>query len=356
MGHRVPSIDMKRTIDLRSDTVTLPTKRMLDAMHGAVLGDDGLDGDPTVRRLEALACTMLGKEAALLVASGTMGNLIAALVHSRRGGEALVDEDAHIARSEAGGVSHLAGLMCTRMRAHAGEMVLDEVQAAIRPCFTTHAQPTAMVVVETSHNHSGGRVPSIAYMAALQKLARTADVPVHMDGARIFNAALALQTDVASIAGFSDSVTFCLSKGLSAPMGAVLLGTRDFISQARTFRRMVGGGWRQGGCIAAAGVVALEDMPHRLTSDHNRAYTLWRNLHSTSTGLVDARPPQTNMVVVEVQKNRKHDVATAVDKLKRRGLLVRSRDQSSLRLVTHRHISDDDIAAATEIVLDCLAQ
>lgn len=247
----------------------------MEAMRSAPLGDDGLDGDPTVRQLEWLAAAMMGKDEALFVVSGTMGNLVASLTHACQGGEVIADAGAHIALSEAGGISRLAGLMCRSVPAYKGEMDLDIVESNLRSSHTRHGQPTAMVVVESSHNHAGGVVPSLAYMQALQALARMGNTQVHLDGARLFNAAASLCCDAKLIASYADSLTFCLSKGLSAPMGSILAGSSDFIAKARTYRRMVGGGLRQAGVVAAAGTVALQNMVGRLTDDHTTATTLW---------------------------------------------------------------------------------
>ncbi|GAA4324116.1 GntG family PLP-dependent aldolase [Pigmentiphaga soli] len=351
------SIAMDGVIDLRSDTVTLPTPAMIEAMRTARLGDDGLDRDPTVRELEELGAAMMGKEDALFVVSGTMGNLVASLSHAVRGAEAVVDEHAHIARSEGGGISRLAGLMCTRLPAPGGEMDLDQVRAALRSGYSRHGTPTAMVVVETSHNHAGGRVPSLAYMAGLRDAAGAAGVPVHIDGARIFNAALALGVQASAVAAAGDSVTFCLSKGLSAPMGSVLAGSKDFIARARAFRRMAGGGLRQAGCVAAAGLVALREMTARLAEDHRRAALLWSLLRDADPAWVGDAPPPTNIVMVDVGAARRpRDASAWVDALARAGVAVRARDARTLRLVTHRHIGDNECRAAAQALVSQLGE
>ncbi|MDX3906958.1 MAG: GntG family PLP-dependent aldolase [Pigmentiphaga sp.] len=330
-----------RRIDLRSDTVTQPTEAMREAMRTALVGDDGLDGDPTVRELEIMGAKAMGKEDALFVASGTMGNLIAALVHASRGGEALVDEHAHVARSEGGGISRLAGLMCTPVRSCDGMMDLDALAASMRDGYSRHGAPTAMVVVETSHNHAGGRALPLSYLEAVGQCARAAGAAVHLDGARIFNAAVAQGVPPAALAAFSDTVTFCLSKGLSAPMGSILAGSRDFVVRARSYRRMVGGGLRQAGCVAAAGVVALRDMVDRLAEDHRRAHALWASLRGQAPALVgDA--PDTNIVMVRAPS----DAVACAARLASRGILVRPRDADTLRIVTHRHIDDAAIRTA----------
>lgn len=336
-------------IDFRSDTVTLPTEAMMEAMRSAPLGDDGLDGDPTVRQLESLAATMLGKDEALFVVSGTMGNLVASLTHACQGGEVIVDAGAHIALSEAGGISRLAGLMCRSVPAHKGEMDLDIVASNLRPSHTRHGQPTAMVVVESSHNHAGGAVPSLAYMQALQALAREGNTQVHLDGARLFNAAASLGCDAKLIASYADSVTFCLSKGLSAPMGSILAGSSDFIAKARAYRRMVGGGLRQAGVVAAAGRVALEEMVDRLIDDHTTATTLWHHLREVFPDGVEPYPPATNIVCVDLRPLASRLSSSAcVERLASLGVLVRARDKNFLRFVTHRHIQAEHCRAAGE--------
>jgi len=342
-------------IDLRSDTVTLPTRKMLQAMASAPLGDDGLEGDPTVKALEAQAACLLGKQAGLFVASGTMGNLVASLVYADQGREALVDAGAHILLSEGGGISRLAGLICTPVPGRGAEMDLDILRTLVRPRAASSERATAMVVVETSHNHSGGRVPSLRYMKELHDLAAAAGIPVHIDGARIFNAAIALGADVASLVALGASVTFCLSKGLSAPMGSILAGSRDFVERARDFRRMVGGRLRQAGCVAAAGIVALDEMIPRMQEDHDHAAALWRLLNQELPALAGSNPPQTNILMLDLKHaRRKREAAAWVEELAHRGVLARARDADTLRLVTHRHIGPKDIATAAETLCDCL--
>ncbi|APD13401.1 threonine aldolase family protein [Pandoraea pulmonicola] len=337
-------------IDLRSDTVTRPTASMWEAMQSASLGDDTLEGDSTVRALEHLAATMTGKEEALFVVSGTMGNLIASLCHATRGGEAVIDAQAHMARSEAGGMSRLAHLYPVPIPSVRGEMDLDALAGALRPGFSRYGQPTAMVVVESTHNHSGGYVPSLSYLAEVHALAERAGVPVHMDGARVFNASAALGVDVAQIAGHCESLTFCLSKGLSAPMGALLVGSHAMIEQARTFRRMTGGGLRQAGIMAAAGKVALETMVARLADDNQRAQRLHRALAQLEPQLVDAVPSLSNIVRLRVGEQREGNPRAWEAALAEHGILARASGASMLRLVTHRHIGDDDIDATVAAI------
>ncbi|MDB5581160.1 MAG: Threonine aldolase [Bradyrhizobium sp.] len=341
-------------IDLRSDTVTRPTARMLAAMHDAPLGDDSLEGDPTVRRLETQAAALLGKESALFVTSGTMGNLVAALTHGEGGGCALVDSGAHIAVSEGGGLTQLARLKAIAIPSRGAEMLLDGLDAEIASQKRA-AERVAMLVVESSHNHSGGRVPSLEYMAAIHARAHAAGTFIHLDGARLFNGALALGVEPRLLADFSDSVSICLSKGLSAPLGSLLLGTRGFIDRARGFRRMVGGGLRQAGCVAAAGVVGLDEMIPRLAEDHHRAEMLWRAIRSKAPALVEPEAPQTNIVLLLPEDaTRALSGAEWEAELAQHGVLVRVRTSGLIRMVVHRHISDDDIARTASVVLQRL--
>lgn len=335
-------------IDLRSDTVTRPTEEMWAAMREHALPDlrdDTLEGDPTVRELERLAAELTRKDDALFMASGTMGNVVATLTHGRGGGEVLVDARAHIACSEGGGIARLAGLTCVGLPGERGEMALDALQEAVHAGYSSHDLPTAMVCVETSHNHSGGYVPRLDHMRAVAALARKAGVPLHVDGARVFNAAIALGVEVRSIAEHCDSLSFCLSKGLSAPMGGLLVGSRDFIARARVFRRMVGGGFRQSGIMAAAGIVALRTMPARLADDHRRTRDLWDKLRGLNIRLVDADPPQTNILQINVGTT-KCAAAVWVERLERQGVLVRAASRKALRLVTHRHVDDAAVEEA----------
>jgi threonine aldolase len=341
-------------IDLRSDTVTLPTDEMWEAMRSVPLRDDTLEGDPTVRQLESLAAGLTGKQDAVFVASGTMANVIAALTHGRTGGEALVDDQAHIAKSESGGMSRLAGLFCVCLPSRHGEMNLGQLHDNLRTGYSKSGPPTAMVCVETSHNHSGGYVPSLGYMETVAKMAHQAGTAVHVDGARAFNAAHALGVDVATIARHCDSMSFCLSKGLSAPMGSLLVGSSEFVNCARTFRRMLGGGLRQSGIMAAAGLVALGKMTDRLADDHRRARSLWEKLYALDARLVDADPPQTNIVRLIVADVPGGDAIFWEQQLERHRVLTRAAGRSALRLVTHRHIGDSDIEATCAAIAGIL--
>jgi threonine aldolase len=332
-------------IDLRSDTVTRPTEAMLDAMQSATFGDDARDGDPTVQRLEALAAEKTGMEAGVFVPSGTMANLVAMLAHANRGGELLAEATSHILNSEAGGVSTLAGMFYRGLPGARGAMDLDELRAHVRPRLTANKLGTSVVWMETTHNAAGGAVLPLAHMADVCRIGHAHDVPVHIDGARLFNAAAALGVNAKEMCRHSDSVSFCLSKGLSAPIGSLLCGSRSFIERARGFRRMVGGNMRQAGPVAAAGIVALENMVARLPEDHRTARRLAEGLHKVDASVVDPAHVETNLVRAAVRASGR----TAADwsaALKQRGIAVSPCATWDLRFVTHRHIGDAEIEQA----------
>jgi threonine aldolase len=326
-------------IDLRSDTVTLPTEEMREAMRRAELGDDSREGDPTVRRLEEAAAAVTGKEAALFVASGTMSNLVALLAHTGRGGEVLLDHDSHFMRSEMGGISSLAGLFFRPLPSTRGAPHLDEIAEHLSPKLTANKLATGLVCLETTHNGAGGAALPLDYMAKVRKLTAEKGIPVHIDGARVFNAAVALGVPASQIAKHGDSVGFCVSKGLSAPFGSVLCGSAEFIEKARAYRRMVGGGLRQAGMMAAAGIVALETMIDRLAEDHARAKRLAEGLHAIDPRLSDPKEVETNIVMVELG-HLGTDVKSFLATLAKAGVGSLPWSRKSIRLVTHRHIDD----------------
>jgi threonine aldolase len=336
-------------IDLRSDTITLPTEEMREAMRGAELGDDSREGDPTVRRLEEASAAITGKEAGLFVASGTMSNLVALLAHTGRGGEVLLDGDSHIVRSEMGGIASLAGLFYRAIPSTRGAPHLDEISEHLSAKLAANKLATALVCVETTHNSAGGAALPLDYLAALRDLTREKNVPVHIDGARVFNAAVAQGVPVSAIAQHGDSIGFCVSKGLSAPFGSVLCGSADFITRARAYRRMVGGAMRQAGIMAAAGLVGLERMIDRLAEDHGRARRLAEGLHSIDSRLSDPRLVDTNIVMVEIGHSGT-DAKTWIAALEAAGLRAGAWSRKSLRLVTHRQIDDAAVDQALAII------
>jgi len=331
-------------IDLRSDTVTRPTEAMLESMREATFGDDSRDGDETVKKLEALAAERTGKEAGAFMPSGTMANLVAMLTHAQRGGEVLLEEGSHTLNAELGGIAGVAGLFYRGIPGRRGTMDLDSLREAIRP-YTRHHMGTALVWMENSHNRSGGAVLPLMHMQAVHGLAREKSVPVHLDGARIFNAAISLGCAASEISQYSDSVCFCVSKGLSAPVGSILCGSSEFIERARGHRRMVGGNMRQAGPLAAAGIVAIETMVNRLAEDHQTAKRLAGGLNRVDPSLCDPKDVETNLVRVDVRKSGRRAAQWSAD-LKSKGVLVAPADIYVLRFVTHRHISAPDVDTA----------
>lgn len=328
-------------IDLRSDTLTRPTEAMLDAMRLASMGDDSRDGDATVQALERMAADRVGKAAAAFMPSGTMTNLIAVLAHTRRGGEVLLEAGSHILNSELGGITTVAGAFYRGLQGHRGAMNIEALSEAIQPGTRQHLG-TALICMETTHNRAGGAVLPLRHMEAVHQLAMSNGVPVHLDGARIFNAAAALARDASDLALHADSVCFCVSKGLSAPVGSLLCGSAEFIERARAFRRMLGGNMRQAGPLAAAGIVALETMAARLHEDHASARQLARGLHDIEASLVDPEDVQTNLVRVTVPRGGPH-AAQWSTLLEGEGIRVSPCDRYALRFVTHRHIDKADI-------------
>lgn len=340
------------TIDLRSDTVTLPTDEMREAMARAELGDDVYGEDPTVNRLERIAADLTGKQAAMFVPSGTMGNLAAMLTHCPRGTKALLGDAAHTYVYEAGGAAALGGIVMTPIRNTAeGELDLDQLREELgRPPDAHFAEP-ALVALENTHNLCSGAAVELSHLAEVAEAARRRALPVHLDGARIFNAALALETSVARIAATADSLSFCLSKGLACPVGSLLCGSAEFIRRARRTRKVLGGGMRQVGVLAAAGIVALDKMVDRLAEDHQNARALAQGLGLIAGINVRSAKRRTNMVVFDVEGGAA-EAAKFVAALRERDVLIGARGGSTFRAVTHYGISraaiDRAVAAASE--------
>jgi threonine aldolase len=332
-------------IDLRSDTVTLPTEHMQDAMAHAVLGDDSRDGDPTVRHLEELAAERTGKEAGLFLPSGTMTNLVALLAHTGRGVEVLLTTGSHISRTEMGGLATLASLFHRELPAPRGAMDLEALREALSPALLRNRLATGLVCIETTHNDAGGTVPSLEHMAAVREIARERGIPVHIDGARLFNAAAALGVKASEITAHGDTVAFCVSKGLSAPVGSLLCGPTPFIERARAFRRMVGGNLRQAGVVAAAGVVALEEMIDRLADDHRVAKELAAGLFAIDPSLVEPETVETNIINVDLTESAR-PAADWTAALKEHGIWVGPTKPKRIRLLTHRHIGSEEAKTA----------
>ncbi len=338
---------MPRLIDLRSDTVTKPTEEMRDAMRNASVGDDYYLDDPTVKQLEELAAARLGKQAALFVASGTMGNLVSILSQTQRGDGIIVEAEAHIYRCETGHLASVAGVLPKRVPGVAGIPALVDVENALFGDGVLYPR-TGVICVENTHNAAGGTCITPTYMAELRELAEKHDIAIHVDGARIFNAAVALGVDPKELARDADSLTFCLSKGLACPFGAVIVGSSKFIERCRKMRQMVGGGMRQAGIMAAAGVVALEKMIDRLAEDHSNARLLAEKL--IGFGLdVDMDRVQTNIVFVDAGKCE-IGADNLVAKMREAGVIVNSPSKERFRMVTHWGITREDILQVVDII------
>ena len=327
-------------IDLRSDTVTKPTPEMRAAMAEAEVGDDVYGDDPTVNRLQEIAAELMGKEEALFVPSGTMGNLLALLAHCQRGDEVIVGNQSHIYLNEAGGMSALGGIQpCPVQNQPDGTLALDDILGSIRT-EDVHHPITRLVCLENTQNICGGVPLTPAYTRQVAELAHQNSLLVHIDGARIFNAAIAQNVPVKDLVGPADSVMFCLSKGLVAPVGSMLVGSRKFIRRARHIRKMLGGGMRQVGIVAAAGIISLEKMLHRLADDHVRAKKLADGLRQVRGLVVDKDSPYTNMVYLNLADDITIDSKQVGAKLMKLGLLVDAENARRFRLVTHYWIDD----------------
>ena len=335
-----------RVVDLRSDTVTQPTPEMRRAMAAAEVGDDVFGDDPTLNRLERTAADLLGKEAAVFVASGTMGNLVSILAHAQRGDEVILGNRSHIFRNEAGGASALGGVSYyTVPNDSRGMLDPDDVLTAIRSA-DVHEPNTAVVALENTHNLCGGAVLTPEQTKTVADAAHGRDIPVHLDGARVFNAAVALEAPVAELAREADSATFCLSKGLCCPIGSIICGSQKFIDEARRWRKMVGGGMRQVGIVAAAGIVALDTMVERLAEDHANARKLALGLSEVPGISIDPNSLPTNLVFFEVDRDDRDELAR---KLEQRG--IKGAGHPPLwRYVTHHGITSDDIDYALDVI------
>jgi threonine aldolase len=332
-----------KTIDLRSDTVTKPTPEMREAMAEAEVGDDVFRDDPTLNRLEALAAGMLGKEAAIFVPSGTMGNLLALLVHCQRGEEVIVGNQSHIYLNEAGGMSALGGIQpCPVPNQADGSLLLDDILASIRT-EDVHHPITRLICLENTQNICGGVPLTADYTRQVSELAHQNGLLLHVDGARIFNAAVAQDVSARDLVDPADSVMFCLSKGLAAPVGSILAGSQTFISRARHIRKMLGGGMRQAGVLAAAGIVSLEKMTKRLAEDHDRARKLAQGLRQIDGLAVDRESPHTNMVYMNLADGVGKNTAQVSEIMRSYGVLLDAENNRRFRLVTHYEIDDEAV-------------
>lgn len=336
-------------IDLRSDTVTQPTLAMRKAMAEAVVGDDVYGEDPTINRLQEMAAERMGKEAGLFVPSGTMGNLIAILTSCNRGDEAIMGNLSHTFLFEAGGAAALGGVHpMTLPNQPDGTLDLEAIQAAIRG-EDVHQPITRLIVLENTHNMCGGVPLRAEYTRAVGELAHRRGLRFHLDGARIFNAAVALGVEAKELARPANSVTFCLSKGLCAPVGSVLCGSQEFITRARRIRKQLGGGMRQAGILAAAGIVALEQMVDRMREDHARAKRLAKGLQGLRGLILDAEAPMTNMVYASLAEGYPGSMDELAARLEERGIRIDVEGPRLLRMVTHNDIDDEGIERTIQV-------
>ncbi len=350
---------MHDIVDLRSDTLTLPTPEMREAMARAEVGDDVWGEDPTVQRLEAAAAARLGKEAALFVASGTMGNLVSVVAHTQAGQEVMLDLDSHIYNNEVAGGTIVGHVQMRPVKTERGFLTPEQVEDSLRPA-NIHVPPTGLVCLENTHNRHGGTCCTPEQIGAVAAVAHGAGVPVHIDGARLFNAVVALKRDVREFVGPVDSVTFCLSKGLAAPVGSIVCGSAAFIERAKRVRKMVGGGMRQVGVLAAAGLLSLERMVDRLADDHVNARTLAEAVAAMPGLVVDLASVQTNIVIIRVDRgDRARSTAATAELVKgcaARKVKVHAMAPTAIRCVTHKDVDAEDIRRAVDAFRELTAR
>ena len=339
-------------IDLRSDTVTLPTPEMRRAMAESSLGDDVYGDDPTTNRLLEVAAGRMGKQAATFVPSGTMGNLIGVAVNAQRGEELIADADSHVFYYETAGAAAVCGVQIRPVRTEAGVMTPRQIVDVVRPRDDTHQPFTAAITFENTHNRHGGVVWPLEDLRAASDAAREQGLRVHLDGARIFNAAVALGVDASEIADCADTVTFCLSKGLACPIGSIFCGSRESVDEAKRWRKRLGGGMRQVGVLAAAGLIALDTMVDRLAEDHANARTLAEGLAEMPGVTCDLSRVQTNLVYFHLERITAPEF---VDAAKARGLLSDWMGPTTMRLVTHHGVNAEDVQSTLKICEEVLS-
>jgi len=341
-------VTKREFIDLRSDTVTLPTEEMLEAIRNAELGDDVYREDPTVNRLEEMAAKKMGKEAALLVTSWTQANLVSIMSNTKRGDCVILEAECHIYHYEVGSISAIAGVLPWPIKGEMGILDPKDVEKAIKP-KNIHLPETTLVCIENTHNRYGGTIVPPKDIKAVSEVAHEHGLKVYMDGARIFNAAVALRVDVREFTRYVDSLMFCLSKGLSCPIGSLVVGDEEFIERARKIRKMLGGGMRQAGIIAAPGIIALEKMIDRLEEDHRNAKILAKGLSKIDGITINLRTVQTNIVLFDVGKlgvSSQH----FINLLKEHGVLALPREGTLIRMVTHRGIEKEHIEYTLAVI------
>jgi len=347
-------------LDFRSDTITQPTQAMREAMRNAEVGDDVFGEDPSINALEARAAQIFGKEAALFVTSGTQGNLLALLSQTHPGEEVIAEASAHIANSEVGGAARLGGLTLRPVvgyaggGAGAGKISPEQVVSTIRPA-NVHFARTALLAIENTHNNAGGTILTVDEMDRLAEAAHSHGLKVHLDGARIFNAAVGLGVEPMRLAQHADTLTFCLSKGLSAPVGSVLLGPEAVIDEARRYRKMIGGGMRQAGVLAAAGLIAVQTGVARLADDHRRARRLAEGLARVPGISIDLATVQSNIVRFDVAGMGLTSGGLA-DGLQEHGVRISGGPGTGVRMVAHRHIDEASVDLALEAMVSIAAK
>jgi threonine aldolase len=334
--------------DFRSDTVTKPTPEMREAMFKAEVGDDVLGDDPTVKKLEDIAAQMVGKEAALFVPSGTMGNAIALKVWTSEGDEIIVEEKSHIYNYESGHLAFISRVMPRPVPSKRGIYDLDMLEKFINKRKNIHIPPTTLITLENTHNFWGGAVIPVEHFVEVKKIANRYDLKIHLDGARIFNASVASGVPVSEYARYVDSIMFCLSKGLGAPIGSIIAGSVEFIEEARRIRKLLGGGMRQVGVIAACGLVALKGVD-RLREDHRRARKLARLLSEIEFIEIDPDEVETNILFFKL-KHPRLDAFELTERMKEEGVLAIAISSHLIRMVTHRDVDDEDVERAVDVV------
>tara|TARA_A100001037_G_scaffold274490_1_gene272243 strand:- start:67 stop:1107 length:1041 start_codon:yes stop_codon:yes gene_type:complete len=339
----------KQIIDLRSDTVTLPSSEMLDAIKTIELGDDVFSEDPTVNRLQEKAANLMGKEEAILVPSGTMGNLASVLTHCARGDEIIVGDQAHTFLYEAGGISAFGGIHSRQLKNQPdGTISVDDIKNSIRQ-ENIHFPPTTLICLESTHNRCFGAPLSIDYMNEVYQIAKDNNCKVHLDGARIFNAAVALNVDVHHLVSAVDSVTFCLSKGLSSPVGSIVCGSHDFIKKVRHIRKALGGGMRQAGIIAGFGEIALNQMIEQIKKDHDMALQLSKGLSDIDGVKTNLDQVYSNIIYFRLDESKSNLSEQLTTVMEERGILFFEVSPNRYRLVTHYGINSDDIEKVLSI-------
>lgn len=336
-----------RIIDLRSDTVTQPTDKMREVMFNAMVGDDVYDDDPTIKELEKYAAELVGMEAALFVPSGTFGNQLALLTHCHRGDEVILGDDCHIVAHEVGAASVIAGVQLRTVQSDHGTLNPAEIEKRIRKEEDIHYPKTSLICVENAH--SSGRVVSLEVMEEIYKIAKKHSLQIHLDGARLFNASSYLNVDVKEVTKNADSVMFCLSKGLCAPVGSILAGKIDFIAKAKKNRKLMGGGLRQAGFLAAAGLVALKEMRENLKTDHEKAILLAKELQKIPGIKLNLEDIHLNMVFFDM-KDTGLVSEHVVEKFLEKGIKINGEEDGQMRFVTHYWISEEDIHFVVDLL------